>query len=175
MDADAVGGLVFGLLCIGMVLLLALGLPLYTVLVGFHRRQQLQQELGAAEPRLQQLVRTNTEAAEHDAGTTLVLGTVAYAADGPSRWATQWRNFFGGGAVSLTEQADLARRLAVVRMLTHAQAMGAHGVANVRVETSEIFSGSSQRSTMIIELLAYGTALLPAQPATQAPSTWGTS
>lgn len=172
MEGDAVAGLLFGLLCVGLVLLLVLAIPLYTIIVGFHRRGKLKKELETGEPALQHLVRTNTEAAGHTGGTTLVMGTVAYAADGPSRWATQWRNFFGGGAVSLTEQADLARRLAIMRMLQHAQSMGATGVTNVRIGTSELFSGSSQRSTLVIELLAYGTALLSApersQPTPQA-------
>jgi uncharacterized protein YbjQ (UPF0145 family) len=170
MSGDAVAGLVFGLLCVGLVLLLVLAIPLYSILVGFHRRSKIKEQLAHTEPQLQQLVQTNTEAAGHAGSTALALGTVAYAADGPSRLATQWRSFFGGQAVSLTEQADLARRLAIVRMLEQARGLGAIGVANVRVETSEIFSGQGRNSAMVIELLAYGTALLPAAEPPQPPA-----
>jgi uncharacterized protein YbjQ (UPF0145 family) len=170
MDGGEVAALLFGLACIGLVLLLALGLPLYSLIVGFRRRHRAQHDVATAEPQLARLVRTTTEAGDHRGPTTLVTGNVAYAADFPSRWATQWRNLVGGKATSLSEQADLARRIAMVRMLEEADRMGASGVANVRMTTSEIFSGNGQRGALVIELLAYGTALLPpAQPPTPTP------
>lgn len=163
MNADILLALLFGLGCVGLVLVLVLGIPAYSVIVGFRRRRRAQEYVAAAEPALQQLVTTNLAAADHSGGTTLVLGAVAYAADFPSRWVSQWKNLFGGGMVSMTEQADLARRIAQVRMFEDAQRHGALGVANIRFETNELFSGNRQNSMVVIEMLAYGTALLPAQ------------
>lgn len=171
MQADEIGGLIVGLLCcLGVVLVIA-ALPLYSVVVGFRRRRRAQEHVAAAEPRLRHLVTTTTQAGDHRGPTTLVVGTTAYAADFPSRWATSWRNLVGGQAVSLTEQADLARRIAYTRMLEDAAAKGAVGVVNIRLETSQIdmSSGGQQRgqAAMVIEMLAYGTALLPPTASTE--------
>lgn len=63
---------------------------------------------------------------------------------------------------SMTEQADMARKLAYLRMLEDAQRRGATSVSNVRFETSELFSGqSAQQGALVIEMLAYGTTLIP--------------
>jgi len=137
----------------------------YGIAMGFARRNRLATQLAAEEPRLAHLVRTNTQPVGHSGPVALVLGNVAFAADAPSRWAASWRTLFGGRADSLTMQADMARRLATVRMLHQAERMGAVAVTNVRYETSEIFSGRSQQSMMVIELLAYGNALVPAPAA----------
>lgn len=166
---DALLPVLLGLGFALLLLLLVLGLPLYMVLAGFARRKRTARSLEEREPRLTQLVCTNVEAADHTGPTALVLGNVAYAADAPSRLASQWRTVFGGSMASLTMQADMARRLAVVRMLEDARRRGAVGVANVRVETSEVFSGGRNDQRMVLELLAYGTALLPA-PTTQSAS-----
>ncbi|GAB3108838.1 hypothetical protein GCM10027055_06320 [Janibacter alkaliphilus] len=164
MSGDTVAGVVVGLLCLAPFLLLPTALLGYSVIVGFRRRRRVQEQLAGEEPRLGHLLGPNVEAPGHPGGTTLVTGTVAYAADFPSRWATSWRTLVGGSAVSLTEQVDLSRRLAVVRMLQEAERMGATSVANVRLETSEIGGGTQQsgrQGAMVVEMLAYGTALLP--------------
>lgn len=148
--------------------LLAAATFAYGIAMGFVRRNRLATQLAAEEPRLAHLVRTNTQSGEHSGPVALVMGNVAYAADAPSRWAASWRTIFGGRADSMTMQADMARRLATVRMLHHAERMGAVAVTNVRFETSEVFSGRGERSMMVIELLAYGNALVPA-PAAPSP------
>ncbi|WP_460706100.1 YbjQ family protein [Myceligenerans halotolerans] len=149
---------------VAVILLLPLLVLLLTgvrFLVGFARRGRLIRYLDAEEPRLGHLFRTNVEQ-QHDGPISLVAGNVAYAADAPSRWAAQWRALVGGRAASLSLQTDLARRLAVVRMLQEAERLSATGVSNVRLETSELASGGAKNPrTMVIELLAYGNALLP--------------
>lgn len=163
MDSSQVAGLVIGSLCCLLCVALPLGIPLYALVMGFRRRRATQQVLTDREPQLAHLLQLSTEVPDHPGPTTLVHGSVAYAADFPSRWATSWRNVAGGHAVSLNEQIDMARRLATVRMLEQAAAQGAVGVANVRLETNHIdmSSGSQGQQAMIIEMLAYGTALLP--------------
>ena len=83
--------------------------------------------LAEAEPRLALLTRTSTESPDHVGTSTLVHGSVAYAPDFPSRWVTRYVNLFGGQGKSMTMQADLARRLATVRMLEQAAGLGATG------------------------------------------------
>lgn len=170
MDPGEVAGLLFGSLCCLLVIGIPLSIPLYALIVGFRRRAASQQLLARREPQLAHLLQVNTEVTRHPGPTGLVHGSVAYAADFPSRWATGWRNLVGGHAKSLHEQVDLARRLATVRMLEHAAAQEAVGVANIRIETSHIdmSSGSRGRQSMVIDLLVYGTALLPARDAGRA-------
>jgi len=51
-----------------------------------------------------------------------------------------------------------ARRLALVRMLQDAEAIGADAVCNVRFETSSISGESNRQKNGGVELIAYGTA-----------------
>lgn len=165
MESGEVAGLVVGSLCCLLVVGVPLAIPVYALVMGHRRRRATQQQLATREPRLQHLLRLSTEVPGHPGPTALVHGSVAYAADFPSRWATGWRNLAGGHARSLTEQVDLARRLATVRMLEEAAARGAVAVANVRIETSHIDmnSGTRGQQALIIDMLVYGTALLPAE------------
>lgn len=163
MDSGDLAGLIFGTLCCLVVVGIPAGIPLYALIVGFRRRKATEQHLATREPRLEHLLQLSTELPTHPGPTTLVHGSVAYAADFPSRWATGWRNLFGGEAQSLNHQVGLARRLATLRMLEQAAAQGAVGVANVRLETSHIDmnGGSRGQQALIIDMLVYGTALLP--------------
>lgn len=164
MESGDVAGLLFGALCCLLFVGVPLLIPLYALVMGFRRRKATQDLLATQEPRLAHLLQLSTEVPEHPGPTALVHGSVAYAADFPARWAMSWRKLVGGHAQSLNEQIDMARRLATVRMLEHAASLGAVGVANIRMETSHIDmnAGSRGQSAMVIEMLAYGTALLPA-------------
>lgn len=155
---DLLFGFVFPVV-LPLMLLASMG---YGLVWGFVRRNRTIAWLASEEPRLAHLFRVNTEQIAHHGPVTLVVGNVAYAADAPSRLAMTWRTLIGGRADSLTFQTDLARRIAIVRMLQQAEAARAIGVTNVRIETSEIFSGDGERGRMVIELLAYGNALIPA-------------
>lgn len=155
--------------------LLALVFFGYGIIWGFVRRGRLAAQLAEEEPRLAHLLQVNVQEVPHDGPVSLVMGNVAYGADAPSRWASGWRNLFGGRADSLTMQADMARRLATVRMLHQAQRMGAVAVTNIRYETSEIFSGRGEQAMLVIEMLAYGNALVPAPNAAGAAGTASTT
>lgn len=164
MESGDLVGILFGSLCCLLLVGIPLSFPLYALVMGFRRRKATQGLLAAKEPQLAHLLQLSTEVPRHAGPTALVHGSVAYAADFPSRWATGWRNLAGGHAKSLNEQVDLARRLATVRMLEHAAAQGATAVANIRIETSHIDmnGGSRGQQALIIDMLVYGTALLPA-------------
>lgn len=167
MESGDVAGLVFGTLCCLLVVGLPLSIPVYALIVGFRRRKAAQELVAAREPQLAHLLQLNTEVPRHPGPTALVHGTVAYAADFPSRWAAGWRNIAGGHAQSLHQQIDLARRLATVRMLEQATARGAVGVANLRIETShiDVKSGARNQQSLVIDVFVYGTALLPSRDA----------
>lgn len=145
-----------------LLILAVLALPVYATIAGFHRRKTTKEHLAQAEPALAHLTQATIEAPAHVGPVGLVSGSVVYAADQPSRFAAGFRQLVGGKFESLTEQADLARRLAVVRMLAEAQQHGATAVTNVRIETSEIVEPGQRQQAIQIEILAYGTALYPA-------------
>lgn len=169
MESGDVVGILVGTLCCLLVLGIPLAIPVYALVAGRRRRRETQHQLATREPRLQHLLRLSTEVPDHPGPIALVHGGVAYAADFPSRWATGWRNLAGGHARSLTEQVDMARRLATVRMLEQAAARGAVAVTNVRIETSHIDmnGGSRGQQALIIDMLVYGTALLPTRGGTR--------
>jgi uncharacterized protein YbjQ (UPF0145 family) len=63
------------------------------------------------------------------------------------------KNLVGGELKAYTELMTEARREAVGRMLSQAQALGANAVVNVRFTTSQVANGAA-------ELYAYGTAVV---------------
>jgi len=75
------------------------------------------------------------------------------------------KNLVGGELKAYTELMTEARREAVGRMLSQAQALGANAVVNVRFTTSQVANGAA-------ELYAYGTAVVSVAkaPSHDAPS-----
>ena len=65
------------------------------------------------------------------------------------------KNLVGGELKAYTELMTEARREAVGRMLSQAEALGANAVVNVRFTTSQVANGAA-------ELYAYGTAVVAA-------------
>ena len=63
------------------------------------------------------------------------------------------KNIFGGELKAYTELLSEAREEATARMISHAQAIGANAVINVRFSTSSVSAGAA-------ELFAYGTAVV---------------
>lgn len=167
MESGDLAGLLVASFCCLVVGAIPVGLPAYALIMGFRRRKATESQLAEREPRVAHLLQLNTEVPRHPGPTALVHGTVAYAADFPSRWAAGWRNIAGGHAQSLHQQIDLARRLATVRMLEQATARGAVGVANLRIETShiDVKSGARNQQSLVIDVFVYGTALLPSRDA----------
>jgi len=62
------------------------------------------------------------------------------------------RNLTGGELKAYSELLTKARDEAIERMVDDAHAMGADGIVNVRMETSQVTDGGS-------EVIAYGTAV----------------
>jgi uncharacterized protein YbjQ (UPF0145 family) len=87
----------------------------------------------------------------------LVHGTVVVSADYFKTFVAGLRNLIGGRFRSYETLLERARREAVLRLKEEARAKGARLVVCVRFETTSISSGWAPA----IEVLAYGTALIP--------------
>ena len=94
--------------------------------------------------------------------TCLVSGNVVVSVDYFKRFIATLRNFFGGRLTSYETLLDRGRREAILRMKAEAAQRGASSVFNVKIETSSVSKGAGN-SVGSIEILAYGTALIPAQ------------
>lgn len=90
-----------------------------------------------------------------------VDGQAVIGSDYFKTFASQLRMFFGGEMRSLQTIMARARREAIVRMLEHADELGANVVCNVRIETSNIGrgTGGASRGLIMAEVHAYGTAI----------------
>ena len=94
----------------------------------------------------------------------LVSGNVVISVDYFKRFLATLRNIFGGRVTSYETLLDRARREAMLRMKEDAKQRGAKLVFNVKLETSSIYKGRGN-SIGSVEILAYGTALIPRQHA----------
>lgn len=92
--------------------------------------------------------------------TILVKGSVVLSVDYFKRFLATLRNLVGGRVKSYESLIDRARREAILRMKEEAQGLGAKFVFNFKFETSSISKGKGN-SIGSIEVLAYGTALIP--------------
>lgn len=93
----------------------------------------------------------------------LVTGSVVISVDYFKRFLASLRTLIGGRVVSYESLLDRARREAILRMKEKANALGANKVFNIKLETASI-SKSAKGKIGSVEVLAYGTALIPANP-----------
>ncbi len=87
----------------------------------------------------------------------LAHGTVVVSADFFKTFVAGLRNLFGGRLRTYESLMERARREALLRLKQDAAARGSHLVVCVRFETTTISSGFAPA----MEVLAYGTALVP--------------
>jgi uncharacterized protein YbjQ (UPF0145 family) len=90
----------------------------------------------------------------------LVSGSVVISVDYFKRFVAGLRMIIGGRLVSYESLLDRARREAILRMKDEARTLGADQVFNVKLETASISKGKS-KTIGSVEVLAYGTALIP--------------
>ena len=86
-----------------------------------------------------------------------MYGGVVVASDYFKSFLAGLVNFFGGAVVSYESLIDRARREAMLRMKAEAKVLEAELIFNVKFETMTVGSGR----TASVEVLAYGTALVP--------------
>ena len=96
----------------------------------------------------------------------LVLGSVTVSVDYFKRFLAALHNFFGGKVTSYESLLDRARREAVLRMKASAKECNAEMVMNIKYETASIYKGRG-RSVGSVEVLAYGTAMIPVKAVSQ--------
>ena len=92
--------------------------------------------------------------------TQLVMGSVVLSVDYFKRFLSSLRNLVGGRVKSYETLLDRARREAVLRMKEQADGLGAKMVFNIKLETASISKGR-RNAIGSIEVLAYGTAIIP--------------
>lgn len=91
---------------------------------------------------------------------TLVTGSVVISVDYFKTFAATLRGFFGGRVGAYESLLDRARREALLRMQEDAKNIGADAIYNLKFETSRIGQNAG-KSLGSVEVLAYGTALIP--------------
>lgn len=94
--------------------------------------------------------------------TSLVTGNVVVSVDYFKRFLASLRALVGGRLKSYESLLDRARREAILRMKEQAMDCGAIVVMAVRIETASISKGQGQ-AIGSIEVVAYGTAIVPAR------------
>lgn len=95
---------------------------------------------------------------QHDA--QLVTGSVVISVDYFKVFVSNLKTLVGGRLTAYESLLDRARRESILRMQKQAQALGAEAVVNLKFETSRI-SGNAGKSVGSVEVLAYGTGLIP--------------
>ncbi len=93
----------------------------------------------------------------------LVMGNTVISVDYFKRFLATLRNLFGGAVTSYETLLDRARRESLLRMKEQARELGAEMVFNIKYETASISKGQRQ-AIGAVEVLAYGTALIPDVP-----------
>lgn len=93
-------------------------------------------------------------------GSRMVRGSVVVSVDYFKRFVARLRMIFGGRVHTYESLIDRGRREALLRMQAEARKLGATMIFNTRFETSSISKGR-RRSVGCVEVLAYGTAVLP--------------
>ncbi len=88
----------------------------------------------------------------------MFVGSVVISSDYFKTFVLALRNLIGGRVVAYESLLDRGRREAILRMKEQAIAWGATQVLNVRLESSTI-GGNSNKSTVSIEVIAYGTGI----------------
>ncbi|PCI24030.1 hypothetical protein COB57_06145 [Candidatus Peregrinibacteria bacterium] len=90
----------------------------------------------------------------------LVSGSAVIASDIFKKYIASWICFFGGRIQTFEKLLDRAKRESLVRMCEQAKKKGAHGIINIRYETSSISKGKNKKSISAAESLVYGTAVV---------------
>ncbi len=145
-------------------LIVNVGFPLALLLIGYFVGQMLEKRHYASirlrEKELRGIVALTTRfvpTGVQSSGCALVTGAVVVSSDYFKTFVAGFRNIFGGRFRGYETLLDRARREALLRLKQEAKARGSELVIGVRYQTTQI-SGSQTPS---MEVIAYGTALLP--------------
>jgi len=142
-------------------LIYIVGLMIVAYLIGSYREKRHYKSIIKREHELNSLPAVNLKTQpegkfQHE----LVMGNVTISVDYFKRFLATLHAFFGGRVTSYETLLDRSRREALLRMKEMAKEKQAALILNVRYETVSIFKGSG-KSIGSVEVLAYGTALIP--------------
>jgi len=141
------------------VLLLALGYGVGQYLEKRHYRSIIRRE--AALRRIPVFATRHLPAdLEPGTRTELVVGSVVISVDYFKRFLAGLRMLVGGRLASYETLLDRARREAILRAQDQARRKGATQLFNLKLETASISKGQ-QKTVGTVEVLAYGTAVIP--------------
>ncbi|MDO5691080.1 MAG: heavy metal-binding domain-containing protein [Pseudomonadota bacterium] len=153
-----------------MELLIKLGLFLLLAAIGFWRgrRNELAhlKQIEAEEAELQDVLifaSRHPPRLAQPMDPVLVSGSVVVGSDFFRLLIAGLRKVVGGNYRSYENILERARRHALVRLKQHARAHGARMVFNVRFSTSRISDSRRGTEAAQVEVLAYGTAYVPAR------------
>ncbi len=129
---------------------------------GHYNEQRHYRSIMQREHAMQELIMVSSRELPPLPGTDnqLVCGSVVVSVDYFKRTLAALRNLFGGRMSAYETLLERARREARLRMAEQAQGMGARMICNIKLETSSLYKGR-QQSIGSVEVLAYGTALIP--------------
>ncbi len=149
-----------------MEILVQLAILAFLLMVGYfagsRRERRHYQSIMAREKHLNRLpaVASRVPPADGRYQQRLVVGNAVIANDYFKFFLAGLRQFFGGRIHAYETLMDRARREAVLRMKAEAQKCGAELIFNVRYETANLSWGLNN-GMGVIEVMAYGTALIP--------------
>ncbi|MPV86101.1 YbjQ family protein [Ostreibacterium oceani] len=95
-----------------------------------------------------------------------MMGNVVIASDPFKRFVAWLIGIFGGNMSVYESLLDRARREALLRLKANAKEQGANMLVNVKFETANINYGTRNKSSAMMEVLAYGTAVNYVPPPT---------
>jgi uncharacterized protein YbjQ (UPF0145 family) len=145
-------GLPFELLI--FVALLLLGYGFGSFIERRHRKSIIRREL---ELNILPAIASRRPPEDRPYAQQLVTGSVVIGSDYFKTFLSGLINLFGGRVTPFESLIDRARREAILRLKQEAQGVGASHVFNVKYETARIATGR----VPALEVLAYGTALIP--------------
>ncbi|GJM25717.1 MAG: metal-binding protein [Phycisphaerae bacterium] len=143
---------------IGVLIPLGLGYA-----IGRWRERSHLASLAKRESQYSDIVVTNLKTGptpESVRNATFVSGGAVIATDYFKTFAAAIRRIIGGEMRSYETLMNRARREATLRMLDEARQLGASEVWNVRIDTSNILSATSNNKTASVEVFAFGTAIV---------------
>lgn len=149
-----------------------IGIPAALIVLGYvvgsareraHYRSILEREAALADPPIISIKRVPADmpGLGEAPDTRIVLGSAVISVDYFKRFLASLKMIFGGRVTAYESLVDRARREALLRMRAEAHALGARMIVNVRMETASVSKGRGG-AVGTIEVLAYGTAAVPA-------------
>ena len=158
--------LILSVLIIAILVIVVLGLvPLYIIL-GIRIENKMLRQIEIDEKELEHIKVIDVKNVPDDylqrgCKTQMVCGSITIAGNYVRNFFASWKNIFGGEIKSYSTLLSIARRSAMIRMKKEAAALNADCIINIKCSTANIMNSDQQQTGTSIEVLFYGTALIP--------------